>query len=80
LPDLVSRATLPAAMTDYDGRERIGSALRALSAELVAEKRRVAALRRENRELRAQLDALRRVPDVAAAGQALPADDSRRPA
>jgi cell division protein FtsB len=39
--------------------ERIGHALRSLAAELVDEKRRVARLQRENRELRAQLEALK---------------------
>jgi hypothetical protein len=48
-------------MTDYDGRERIARALRALAADLVAEKQRVAVLRRENRELRAELAALRTI-------------------
>jgi hypothetical protein len=44
--------------------QQIGSALRRLAADLVAERRRVAALERENRELRAQLEALQRdAPD-----------------
>jgi hypothetical protein len=48
-------------MTDYDGRERIARALRGLAADLVAEKQRVAVLRRENRELRSELSALRTI-------------------
>jgi cell division protein FtsB len=40
--------------------EQIGSALRRLAADLVAERRRVALLQRENRELRAQIEDLRR--------------------
>jgi len=39
--------------------EQIGTALRRLAADLVAERRRVAVLERENRELRAQLEALK---------------------
>lgn len=42
-------------MTEFDARDRIGTALRALAADLVAEKQRVAALRRENSELKAEL-------------------------
>lgn len=46
-------------MTDPEsGRERIGRALQALAADLATEQRRVMRLRRENRELRAQLAAL----------------------
>jgi hypothetical protein len=48
-------------MTDFDGRERIARALRALAADLVAEKQRVAVLRRENRKLRSELAALRTI-------------------
>ena len=40
--------------------EQIGTALRRLAADVVAERRRVALLERENRELRAQLEALQR--------------------
>jgi hypothetical protein len=69
-----SRATLCVAMTEFDGRDRIGSALRALAADLVAEKRRVAALRRENRQLKAELDALRRLRDDPAAKRAVRED------
>ena len=45
-------------MTDPSGRERIGRTLQALAADLATEQRRVMRLRRENRELRAQLAAL----------------------
>jgi cell division protein FtsB len=45
--------------------EQIGTALRRLAADLVAERRRVALLQRENRELRAEIEGLRR-----AAGEA----------
>lgn len=40
--------------------QRIGSALRQLAEDLVAERRRVAELERENRELRQELEQLRR--------------------
>jgi hypothetical protein len=40
--------------------DRIGFALRQLAEDVVHERRRVAALERENRELKAQLDALQR--------------------
>jgi cell shape-determining protein MreC len=43
----------------YVSSEQIASALRRLAADLVAERRRVAVLERENRELRAQLEALK---------------------
>ena len=39
--------------------DQIGTALRRLAADLVAERRRVAQLERENQELRAQLEELR---------------------
>lgn len=45
-------------MTDPSGTERIGRALQALAADLATEQRRVMRLRRENRELRAELAAL----------------------
>jgi cell shape-determining protein MreC len=45
-------------MTDPSGRERIGRVLQALAADLATEQRRVMRLRRENRELRAELAAL----------------------
>lgn len=41
------------------GAERIGSALRRLAEDLVAERRRVALLERENRVLRTELEKLR---------------------
>ena len=40
--------------------EQIGTALRRLAADLVAERQRVALLQRENRELREQIEDLRR--------------------
>jgi hypothetical protein len=46
-------------MTDRSGSERIGRVLHALAADLATEQRRVMRLRRENRELRAQLAALK---------------------
>jgi len=49
--------------------EQIGTALRRLAADLVAERRRVALLERENRELRAQLEELRRPAVAAEPGQ-----------
>jgi hypothetical protein len=51
--------------------EQIGTALRCLAADLVAERRRVALLERENRELRSQLEELR--------GSAAPAEPAQRP-
>jgi cell division protein FtsB len=42
--------------------EQLGSALRKLAEDLVIERRRVARLERENRELRAELEALKQ-PD-----------------
>jgi hypothetical protein len=47
-------------MTQVSG-EQVGSALRRLAEDLVAERRRALRLERENRELRAELEALRRV-------------------
>jgi hypothetical protein len=41
-------------------REQVGSALRRLAQDLIAERRRVADLERENRELRARIEALER--------------------
>lgn len=41
-------------------RGRIGTALRAMAEDLVTERRRVLNLRRENQQLRAELDAIRR--------------------
>jgi hypothetical protein len=58
---LIARAQLRASATVKEvSSEQIGTALRRLAADLVAERRRVALLERENRELRAQLEALRR--------------------
>jgi cell division protein FtsB len=42
---------------------RLGFALRSLAAELVTERQRTAALRRENAELKAQIEALRGRPE-----------------
>ena len=39
-------------------REQVGTALRRLAQDLIAERRRVAALERENRELRAEVERL----------------------
>jgi hypothetical protein len=46
-------------------RDRLGTALRRLAADLVTERRHVLALRRENQELRAQLKAFGRIPPEA---------------
>ena len=43
------------------GPERFGRALRKMAEDLVAERRRVVLLERENRELRVQLEELQRV-------------------
>jgi len=51
-----------------DGRDRIGSALRRMAEDLVREHRRVLELRRENQELRAELETLRRAQSSAARG------------
>jgi len=42
------------------GPERVARALRKMAEDLVTERRRVVALQRENRELRSQLDELKR--------------------
>jgi hypothetical protein len=41
--------------------ERVGRALRQMAEDLVTERRRVALLKRENRELRSQLEELQRL-------------------
>jgi hypothetical protein len=41
-------------------REQVGSALRRLAQDLISERRRVAELERENRELKARIEALER--------------------
>jgi cell division protein FtsB len=41
-------------------REQVSSALRRLAQDLIAERRRVAELERENRELKARIEALER--------------------
>jgi hypothetical protein len=43
------------------GPERVARALRKMAEDLVTERRRVVVLQRENRELRAQLEELKRV-------------------
>ena len=43
-------------------REQVGSALRRLAQDLISERRRVAELERENRELKARIEALERTP------------------
>jgi hypothetical protein len=58
---LIARAEMPASpLVKEVSSEQIGTALRRLAADLVAERRRVAVLQRENRELRAQIEDLRR--------------------
>jgi cell division protein FtsB len=47
-------------LVDLRARERIGSALHALASDLVTERRRVARLERENRQLRAEVERLER--------------------
>jgi DNA repair exonuclease SbcCD ATPase subunit len=46
-------------MANVAARQQIGTALRALAEDLVTERRRVLMLRRENRELREQLESIR---------------------
>jgi hypothetical protein len=61
---------------------RVGSALRKMGEDLVAERRRVMLLTRENEELRAQLAELRRAPAVTEAPAATTvnaAGSGRRP-
>lgn len=41
--------------------ERVGHALRQMAEDLVTERRKVAVLRRENRELKAQIEELQRL-------------------
>jgi hypothetical protein len=59
LADPVDRCDARLAMREVSG-ERVGSALRRLAEDLVAARRQVALLERENRELRAQIQALER--------------------
>ncbi len=67
---------------DDQRRERLGSALQGLARELVAERQRTALLERENKRLRAELEALRGRPSpvksVAAVGgpKLEPAEDA----
>jgi hypothetical protein len=63
---LIARAEVRASHTVKEvSSEQIGTALRRLAADLVAERRRVALLERENQELRAQLEELRGTAAVA---------------
>jgi cell division protein FtsB len=48
--------------------EQIGTALRGLAEDLAAARRRIAALERENRKLRAKLETLERAVPAAQAG------------
>ena len=50
----------PSRKVNEVGPERIGRALRKMAEDLVAERRRVVLLERENRELRSQLEELQR--------------------
>ena len=56
------------------GPERVARALRKMAEDLVTERRRVVVLQRENRELRAQLEELKRV----VAAEREPASGTRR--
>jgi hypothetical protein len=47
------------------GADRVGRALRRMAEDLVAERRRVVLLQRENRELRMQLEELQRSIEAA---------------
>ena len=65
------------ARVDEVNRQRVGSALRRMGEDLVAERRRVMVLTRENARLREELERLRRVlaardgaPPEAATGSA----------
>jgi cell shape-determining protein MreC len=53
----IGAASIPRDMFDGARYERIASALRALAADLAAERRRSSALRRENEQLKTQLEA-----------------------
>jgi hypothetical protein len=56
------------------GPERVARALRKMAEDLVTERRRVVVLQRENRELRAQLEELKRL----VAAEREPASGTRR--
>lgn len=75
-PSLTSKEQLGLPGTDFELRaERLGTALRGLAAQLVDERRRVAELRRENRELKAQLERRQPTREHEPAGRAgAPAD------
>jgi cell division protein FtsB len=53
-------------LVDLRASERIGSALHALASDLVTERRRVARLERENRQLRSEIERLERELETAA--------------
>ena len=60
------------------GANRIGTALRLMAEDLVAERRRSLLLARENRELRAELDRLRRaLPGLVVRSGLVDDDDPR---
>ena len=66
-----------------DGRDRIGSALRRMAEDLAKERRQVLKLRRENRELRAELERLKKqdapgAPSAPGDGGVDPDADDRR--
>jgi hypothetical protein len=66
LPPLAASVILAA--VDEATLQRVGSALRRMGEDLVAERRRVMILTRENEQLRAQLEELRRAAAGAVAG------------
>jgi septal ring factor EnvC (AmiA/AmiB activator) len=67
-------------VVDPRGRERIGTALHQLAFDLVTERNRVAALRRENKELRARIESLERELAEATAAPARKPRARKRPA
>ena len=66
-------------MIDPVRRERLGSALHAMAAELVTERRRIAELERENDRLRARVETLERQLRMAA-GEPVNDHEDRRQA
>jgi hypothetical protein len=67
-------------VVDPRGRERIGTALHQLAFDLVTERNRVAALRRENKELLARIESLERQLADATAAQSRKPRARKRPA
>ncbi len=55
------------------GPDSVGRALRRMAEDLVAERRRVVLLQRENRELRMQLEELQRAIEARSSDSSLPA-------